>query len=232
VILGSGFDPAALELTAAPPVPTPYGEVRDALFAVTTARAERGVVLLRHGAGHNVPPHRINHRAHLFALRQIGVTHLVSFSSAGALRDDLPVGDFGIVTDFVDHTKVVMTFADDKVVHTPMIEPLHLALSDRLAGVLGPRVPCHSGLTYVGISGPRYATPAEMRVYAQQGDLIGMTVVHEAALAAEIGVAYASACLITDAPGSLTSHDQVVAAAPLRRKVIAELLPSLFTTLV
>src|SRR3954454_15455590 len=122
-ILGSGF------VVAGDPVvrDTPHGphsELREA-----RRRGVRSLVLLRHGADHAVPPHRINHRANLHALASLGVSHIVSLSSAGALDRRLAVGSFAVPLDFVDFTGRVMTFHDDSVRHTSMAEPFDPRLS-------------------------------------------------------------------------------------------------------
>jgi 5'-methylthioadenosine phosphorylase len=219
-ILGSGFviegDPIVRD--------TPYGphsELRDAPLGDL-----RGLVLLRHGRDHTVPPHRINHRANLHALASLGVSHVVSLSSAGALDRQLAVGSFAVPLDFVDFTGRVSTFHDDSVRHTSMAEPFDLRLSGLVQRTIGARAPCTLGGVYVGVNGPRYPTRAEIRLYRQVGTMIGMTVVPEVVLAGELGVCYASCILISDAEIDVR-HEQVVQAAPQRRAAALAALPEL-----
>lgn len=219
-ILGSGF------VVAGDPVvcDTPYGphsELREARLGDV-----RSMVLLRHGADHAVPPHRINHRANLHALASLGVSHIVSLSSAGALDRRLAVGSFAVPLDFVDFTGRVTTFHDDSVRHTSMAEPFDPRLSGLVQRVIGARAPCTLGGVYVGVNGPRYPTRAEIRLYRQVGTMIGMTVVPEVILAGELGVCYASCVLISDAEIDVR-HEDVVHAAPRQRADALAALPEL-----
>ncbi|XXF76142.1 MTAP family purine nucleoside phosphorylase [Myxococcaceae bacterium GXIMD 01537] len=225
-ISGSGLD-ALWERYAATPLDTatPHGAASDGLREVTLD-GHRVVVLPRHASGHRLPPHRINHRANLSALRQHGVTDVVSLSTTGSLRWGLRPGSFVVPLDFFDCTRQVVTVFDDEVRHTSMQAPFDGPLSRLLHAVVKERGRCRLGGVYVGISGPRYPTRAEVRFYKQYGDIIGMTVVPEVVLANELGLRYANCSLVTDNRLDV-SHAQVVANAARHQHTLTESLPRL-----
>lgn len=231
LILGTGFGAAVArggrwgEGRRPVEVDTPWGRVRSGLFEVSIHTA-RVLVLLRHGEDHTIAPHRIEHRANLAALRSLGATHVVSFSSAGSLRPAARVGTFVVPTDFVDFMKTLTTCFDDEVRHTPMDAPFDARLSRTLLGAVREHAPCSLGGSYVGISGPRYPTRAEVRLYRQLGTVIGMTVVPEVILAGEMGLPYASCVLVTDNDVTVR-HDAVVSAGAKNRAAFPDILEAL-----
>lgn len=226
VIGGSGFgtafacgEPSAVE--------TEYGSA-----SVTLGKTDSGapfVFLARHGAGHTVAPHAINHRANIAALKSMGVTAIYATAAVGALRMELAPGHFVIFDDFLDLTKGPPTtfFSDPgEVRHTDMSEPYSMELrtilsktssADRIAAV-------HSNGTYVCVSGPRYETPAEIRMMAALGgDVVGMTGAPEAILAREAGAPYAGVGIVTNygcgiVKGHTLSHAEVEAQMAASRE--------------
>ena len=143
------------------------------------------VLLSRHGLGHTIPPHRVNHRANIAALKQAGCTHILATTACGSLREDLHPGMLVVPDQFIDatHTPVTFfeTFAGGEIHHTIMADPFAPALrSALLASAQECGIPAHDGATLVSIAGPRFSTRAESRMYRSWGcDLINMTVAPE-----------------------------------------------------
>lgn len=158
--------------------------------------------LQRHGAGHSIPPHNVNYRANIFALHDLGVERIIATNAAGAINMDLKPGCVVIPHDLVDFTKRRhLTFYDDApVTHIDFSQPY----CPEIRGVLVEK----SGRTcekfmdhsvYVCTEGPRYETPAEIKMFRMLGaDVVGMTGVPEAVLARELGICYASLCFVSN----------------------------------
>jgi 5'-methylthioadenosine phosphorylase len=203
IIGGSGLYELE-DLTDVEPVQltTPFGAPSDRIV-----RGRIGDVTLlflpRHGRGHRIPPHRINYRANVFALKALGADQLVSVSAVGSLREEIHPGDMVLVDQFIDRTRQrASTFFDDcgVVAHVGFAEPTDAALSEALrVSVLevGGRV--HVGGTYVCMEGPQFSTRAESLMYRGLGaHVIGMTNLPEAKLAREAELPYASLAMATD----------------------------------
>ncbi|TVR51842.1 MAG: purine phosphorylase [Puniceicoccaceae bacterium] len=164
-------------------VETPHG-------AVTLLRRGEAVVLNRHGFGRHLPPHSINHRANIAALKQLGCDTVVSLNSVGSLRPDLPPGSLVSCEDYVSFHPA--TYFDDR----PM------AMAPVLSNALIPALvaahedPILTGKVYIQTRGPRFETRAEVRVLRSWGDVVGMTLAHEADLCQEIGLACNSLCVV------------------------------------
>lgn len=222
VIGGTGvYDPAMLEDAREERVDTPYGAVTVTVGRLASAADARRVAFLaRHGAGHATPPHRVNYRANVWALRELGVRRVLATAAVGSLREDLEPGRFVLVDQFLDFTKSrPATFYDGEgrgVVHVDVSEPYcpHLrAILASACGDLG--IPHAAGGTYVCTEGPRFETPAEIRMFARLGgDVVGMTGVPEVVLARELSLCYATVAMVTNyaagiSPRPLT-HSEVV----------------------
>jgi 5'-methylthioadenosine phosphorylase len=155
----------------------------------------------RHGPGHTIPPHRVNYRANVEALRSLGAEAIVTVSSVGSLREELPPGTFVLPHQFVDFTKGrPTTFYDGgKVYHVSLADPFCPDLSRRAAAVgreLG--TPFAERKTYVCVEGPRFSTRAESAFFRGFADVIGMTLVPEVTLARERALCYACLAMVTD----------------------------------
>jgi 5'-methylthioadenosine phosphorylase len=180
---------------------TPFGSPSDVILRGQL----EGVTLLflpRHGRDHTIAPHRINARANVWALKELGATHLVSVSAVGSMREEIAPGEFVVVDQFIDLTKGrAATFFDEGVVaHVAFSDPVCARLSEALAvasEASGVRV--HRGGTYVCIEGPQFSTRAESLLYRSWGvSVIGMTALPEAKLAREAELPYALLALATD----------------------------------
>ncbi|MBS1260733.1 MAG: S-methyl-5'-thioinosine phosphorylase [Calditrichaeota bacterium] len=168
---------AALRKGSSGRVVTPYGSVE-------TIRLQGSVVILRHGSNGTVPPHRINHHAHVWALHSLGVRGIVSFGSTGGLGQWCPPGTQVLADDFYAPFRPVSYFDHDLRVTIPDLRgPWRTevlgALDDAGCNVL-------DGGVYVETLGPRFETRAEIRTLATSADVIGMTCASEATLAMEL----------------------------------------------
>lgn len=194
-------------------VETPFGEPSDVF--ITGELSGREVVFLpRHGRGHRIPPGRINYRANIFAMKKLGVSHVISVTACGSLKEELKPLDFVAVDQFVDRTNRgrTMTFFDQGIVaHIMFAQPVCPVLNGLLykAGTdLGLRV--HKGGTYLNMEGPAFSTLAESRLYRSWGmDVIGMTNIAESRLAREAEMCYATLACVTDYDCWHPEHDSV-----------------------
>jgi 5'-methylthioadenosine phosphorylase len=194
VIGGSGFY-EVLDGAEEVDVSTPYG---DPSAAVTVGDVHGTAVafLPRHGKGHAFPPHLINYRANIWALRSLGVRQVLAPCAVGGLRADVAPGDLVVPDQLVDRTqRRLQTYVERGTAHAPFADPYCPTLSTVLAGQEGVRL----GGTMVVIEGPRFSTRAESRHYAAQGwSLVNMTGHPEAVLAREMLICYAAVAVVTD----------------------------------
>ncbi len=198
-------------------VDTPFGRPSDVLVKGTL---DNGVTLLflpRHGRGHRVPPHQINYRANVGALKKAGATHLVSVSAVGSMKEEIVPGHLVVPDQFIDLTKKrITTFFEDGVAgHVPFADPVCKLLGAELADAAeraGAQV--HRGGTYICMEGPQFSTRAESRVYRTWGvSVIGMTSMPEAKLAREAELPFATLALATDYDCWHDGHDDVTVEA-------------------
>jgi 5'-methylthioadenosine phosphorylase len=171
------------------------------------------VFLPRHGRGHRLSPSGINYRANIDALKQLGVTDLVSFSACGSYREDLPPGTFVLVDNFVDRTvhRESSFFGNGCVAHVPFAHPVGPALQDLVARAAeAEAIPFRRGGTAVCMEGPQFSTLAESLTYRQLGyDVVHMTSMPEAKLAREAEITYAVVAMVTDFDCWHPAHDAV-----------------------
>jgi 5'-methylthioadenosine phosphorylase len=202
-------------------VETPFGAPSDAYVVGTLARtagpAVRAVFLPRHGRGHVLSPSEINYRANIHGFKQLGVTHLVSVTAVGSLREAIAPGHVVLPDQFIDRTtrRIATFFGDGVVAHVQMGDPVCPHLRARLlhaAHAEGATV--HDGGTLVVMEGPAFSTRAESEMYRSwQASLIGMTALPEAKLAREAEIAYAVLALSTDYDCWHVSEEEVSVAA-------------------
>ncbi len=202
VIGGSGlYDIEGLTSTRTVRVRTPFGAPSGAI-TVGSLEGIRVAFLSRHGRGHLLNPSGINYRANIFALKSLGVSHVISISAVGSMKESIQPGDVVVPDQFIDLTKRrVSTFFDNGVVaHVAFGEPVCAELGQVLLSA-GEKVGAnlHRSGTYVCMEGPQFSTKAESRLYRQWGvDVIGMTNMPEAKLAREAELCYATLALVTD----------------------------------
>lgn len=203
IIGGSGlYDPGIIKDAREVKVYTPYGEPSD--YIIVGKVEGRSVAFLpRHGRGHRIPPHKINYRANVWAMKELGVKFLISVSAVGSLRLDYKPGDFVVPDQFIDMTKKRdYTFFDGPVVaHVSMAEPFCESLRRViLSASKDLNITTHDKGTYICIEGPRFSTRAESRVWKEvfKADIIGMTLVPEVNLACEAQLCYATIAMVTD----------------------------------
>src|SRR5256886_10117410 len=189
IIGGSAFgDAFELEEEQARFLVTPHGAPSDPPRVGMHAGVQVAF-LPRHGKDHRIPPHKLNHRANLWALKEIGATYVIGTSSTGSLKKAIRPGSFVVPDDFVGFWDIP-TYYDDRVVHsTPSLDAsLRAALSeaakDAKAVVRDRRV-------YVQTTGPRLETPAESAVFKAIRVLVPTSVASAATLASELGIPYA-----------------------------------------
>lgn len=201
VIGGSGlYDLPEAEDSDWLQVSTPWGEPSDELLQARIAGVDF-VFLPRHGRGHRLPPHFVNCRANIDALKRAGCTDLLAISAVGSLREEIAPGAFVLVDQFIDRTsRNESFFGPGLIAHVSMAEPVCPRLSDlaaQAAEAAGARVV--RGGTYVAIDGPQFSTRAESELYRHWGcDVIGMTAMPEAKLAREAELPYALVGMVTD----------------------------------
>lgn len=194
VIGGSGFY-SFLTGAEQVQVDTPYGEP-SAPIAIGAVSGRRVAFLPRHGLHHDHPPHRINYRANLWALRSLGVSQVLAPCAVGGLRAEVAPGDIVVPDQLVDRTTGrIQTFVEAGGTHAPFADPY----CPRLAATLGEAPEVSTGGAMVVIEGPRFSTRAESQWYAAQGwTLVNMTGHPEAVLARELRMCYSSVALVTD----------------------------------
>jgi 5'-methylthioadenosine phosphorylase len=186
---------------------TPYGEP-SAPVAVGALGGRTVAFLPRHGRDHELPPHRINYRANLWALRALGVRQVLAPCAVGGLQPDLGPGSLVVPDQLVDRTHGrVQTYVDRGAAHVPFADPYCPRLRKALvAGAPAAR----DGGTMVVVEGPRFSTRAESQDFAARGwSLVNMTGHPEAVLARELGLCYATIALITDLDAGVGVHDAV-----------------------
>ncbi len=202
VIGGTGlYDIEGLTDVEEVEIDTPFGKPSDAI--VIGKLDGVGIAFLpRHGKGHRILPTELPSRANIYALKLLGVEHIIASNSAGSFREEIKPGDLVIPDQIIDRTRsrINSFFGEGVVAHIPFAEPFCPVLSQILfeaAKQVGASV--HQGGTYVAMEGPAFSTRAESRLYRSWGaDIIGMTALPEAKLAREAEICYASIACVSD----------------------------------
>ena len=191
---------------------TPWGKPSDEILK--TKYYDKEIFFLpRHGSGHTISPSKINFRANIDALKQLGVTDIVSVSAVGSLKEDLPPEKFVIVDQFIDRTCArSKSFFDDEIVaHVSMAHPTSNGLMNSCEeAIKQASIEYQRGGTYVVMEGPQFSTLAESNLYRSwNADVIGMTNMPEAKLAREAEIRYASVSMVTDFDCWHPDHENV-----------------------
>ena len=193
-------------------IDTAWGKPSDQILK-TKYNNKEVYFLPRHGRGHFISPSKINFRANIDALKQLGVTDIVSISAVGSLKEDHSPGKFVIVDQFIDRTFARnKTFFDDEIVaHVSMAHPTSNGLMNACEEAIKlENINYQRGGTYVVMEGPQFSTLAESNLYRSwKADVIGMTNMPEAKLAREAEIRYASVSMVTDYDCWHPDHENV-----------------------
>ena len=205
-----------------------------ALFYRGSYREREIYFLARHGTGHGLPPHLVNYRANIAAIKKLGISAVIATAAVGSLRQGMPPGSMVVIDQFIDFTKSrPSSFYDggvEGVVHVDLTEPycpeLRRALLD--AGSAGGKELIDGGC-YVCTEGPRFETAAEIKMFAHWGaDLVGMTNVPEVVLAREVGICYATVALVSNFAAGISaaplSHQEVLDEMARQKSSLDQLL--------
>jgi len=240
IIGGSGiYDPAIFKPEKSVKVSTPYGAPSSPV-EIGSLDGVEVAFLPRHGKGHTIPPHRINYRANIWALKTLGVERIIAASACGSLKEEYTPGSIVVVDQYIDFTKNrEYTFYDGGEVH-------HVSLADPFCKTLSSlciesgrrlKIDIHPRGTYICIEGPRFSTRAESRMFRTFADIIGMTLVPECQLARELEICYATLAMVTDydvwqekpvnAQEVLETMEKNIASV---RKIIKDVIPRIPST--
>ena len=193
-------------------ISTPWGKPSDEILIAKLGKEEI-CFIPRHSRGHKISPTNINFRANIDALKQLGVTDIISVSAVGSLKEDLEPGKFVIVDQFIDRTfSRIKTFFDDEIVaHVSMAKPTSPGLSDCCETALKKlNIKNQRNGVYIVMEGPQFSTLAESNLYRTWGaDVIGMTNMPEAKLAREAEIRYCTVAMVTDYDCWHPDHDEV-----------------------
>ena len=200
IVGGSGFYDLATGLREIK-VETPYGPPSDKI-ALGKIANKKVAFLPRHHKNHDIPPHKINYRANIYALKSLGVSRIITSHAAGSLQKEIKPGDFVILDQFVDRTKGrIDTFYDGQMVthissafpYCPQLRKLAIEVGKEM------KLPLHEKGTVVIIQGPRFSTTAESIWFTKMGwDLVNMTEYPEVVLARELEICYCAIAIATD----------------------------------
>ncbi|MBL4721990.1 MAG: S-methyl-5'-thioadenosine phosphorylase [Alphaproteobacteria bacterium] len=220
VIGGSGiYDIEGLTNVEWKKIDTPFGAPSDEIM-LGELEGQKMAFLPRHGRGHKIPPSGLNFRANIAALKQCGVTEILSLSAVGSLREDLAPGTFVIIDQFIDRTfaREKSFFGEGLVAHVSMADPVCARLGDALAESAATLdLNIVRGGTYLVMEGPQFSTRAESELYRSWGcDVIGMTNMPEAKLAREAEMCYATVAMVTDFDCWHDDHDAVTVDAVIK----------------
>ncbi len=239
IIGGSGlYQMEQLRDPAEQKIDTPFGSPSDVLIGGTVS--DRQVYFLpRHGRGHRILPHELNHRANIYALRSLNVRWIIAVTAVGSLQEKYKPRDILLPSQFYDRTSLRAThtfFGEGIAAHISFADPISAGLrnllyeSARKAGVS-----VHNGGTYVNMDGPAFSTRAESELNRRNGfDVIGMTNLPEAKLAREAEIALATMAMITDYDcwrveeepvSAQTVFGHLTANAEAAKKVLVEAIP-------
>jgi len=198
-------------------IPTPYGDPSDYVM-MENLKGAKVAFIPRHGKNHRIPPHKINYRANIYALKTLNIERIISPCAVGSLKGDFKPGDFVLVDQFIDFTKFrANTFYDGSIQGFYKIfddfkpemngRVCHVSMADgfcpelrKIAIEEGKKlnIKIHESGVYVCVEGPRFSTRAESKFFRNFADVIGMTLVPEVILAHELQICYISIAMVTD----------------------------------
>jgi len=208
---------------------TPYGSPPP--ISIGLMGKEEIAFLPRHGPKHDLPPHKVNYRANIHSLKQIGVERIIATNAVGAINETYAPGDFVVPSDILDFTRsrVGTFFESAPVTHVDVTEPYCRQISSILADCCRAiKVQVRDKAVMVATEGPRYETPAEIRMLRQLGgDIVGMTGAPEVFLARELEMCYSAVCFVSNKAAGMQERLSAVEVMNVGRQV----MPSMITLL-
>lgn len=215
IFSGSGIYQLEAEKKDSLKISTPFGSPSD-MIDILNISGKNVAFLPRHGKNHSIPPHNINYRANLWAMKELGVKRLISPCACGSLKKEIAPGDFVITDQFVDRTKGrADTFSEGgKIMHISSADPYCPKLR-KLAAEAVSKNGCklHDTGTMVVINGPRFSTKAESKWFADMGwHTVNMTQYPEVVLAQELGICFVNIAMVTDYDAGLEGSVEPVSA--------------------
>lgn len=213
IIGGSGLDETQIITNPRKEkVHTPYGPPSD-VVTIGEVEGVKTLIIARHGQNHRINPSQVNYRANIWALKELGATHILAPTACGSLRHSIKPGHLVFIDQFIDRTtKRASTFYEGhSVCHIPMAEPFCTPTRDLLISIAKEKkYALHKKGTMITIEGPRFSTKAESTMFRTWGaDVINMTTVPEVVLAREAGICYAAVAMSTDYDCWHTSKEPV-----------------------
>ena len=179
---------------------TPYGNSPE--ISIFNLHERKVAFMSRHSKGHSKPPHMINYRANIYAMKKLGVDRIIATNAVGSLEREIEPGDFVLPDDFIDFTKLRNgTFYDNRTVHIDVTDPY----CSELRKIISSSGKVVNGGVYVCTEGPRFETPAEIQMFRiLGGTVVGMTGLPEAVLARELEICYASISTVSNYAASIS----------------------------
>ncbi len=224
VVGGSGLE-SLLQGTRQVRIGTPYGPAP--LISVGIMGEQEVAFLPRHGPKHDLPPHRVNYMANLSALKRLGVERIIATNAVGSINSEYEPGDLSIPADIIDMTKSrSATFFDSSpVTHIDVSQPYCPELRKvMLDAAKGGNVKVWDGSVLVATEGPRYETPAEIRMLETLGgDLVGMTGAPETFLARELEMCYSTICFVSNRAAGKQAKLSALEVMEIGRKTMPEI---------
>ena len=240
IIGGSGIDnPDIIQEQKKIKIHTPYGSTSD-LAIVGKVMGVDVVIIPRHGDSHRINPTNVNYRANVWAMKELGVTHIIAPTACGSLREEIKPGHIVFIDQFIDRTtKRAQTFYEGtEVCHISMADPFCSKIRNILiesAKSLG--IKHHKNGTIVTIEGPRFSTRAESNLFRSWGcDAVNMTTVPECVLAREAGICYQPIAMSTDYDCFMEAEEKVTVEMILKtmhhnaenvKKILVDAIPKL-----
>lgn len=235
VIIGSGF-PSLKGEGDGRDVATRFGNASSAIRDLTIEGCSV-LSIARHGDDHSIPPHAINYRANLVALKELGATKVIALNTVGVVSDVRQSGQLAVPDQIIDYTwgreHTIFDGKDGVVEHIEFTEPFSRELRERLvAAAKATDIDCFDGGVYAATQGPRLETAAEVdRLERDGADYVGMTAMPEAAIAFELGLNYACLALVVNKAagrGDTPIHEDVESSTSLARSQAMDLLQHFF----
>jgi 5'-methylthioadenosine phosphorylase len=205
IIGGTGLEnPEILQNPVEESIVTPYGEPSSG-FLTGKIEGVEVAILSRHGRDHSIPPTKVNNRANIYALKELGCTHILATTACGSLQEHIGRGDLVILDQFIDFTRHRdITFYDHfengNLKHIPMADPFSDEIRSKLiSSCKDLKLNFHENGTVISIEGPRFSTRAESKMFRLWGaDVINMSVAPEVILANELEIPYGCVAISTD----------------------------------